>query len=95
MTLGSSQKAKLGKYCDPQGLFGVALARKRLRARLSQKELGVIFGVHRVTVARWETGVMIPRPKDIRRKDAMWLLDKLAGASDFERRKILIEKGIV
>lgn len=95
MTLGSSQKAKIGKHCEPQGLFGVALARKRLRARLSQTELGVIFGVHRVTVARWETGAMIPKKHMGRRKDAMWLLDKLAGASDFERRKILAERGIV
>lgn len=93
--LGNSQKKKLGKYCSPQGIFGVALMKKRIRARLSQKELAIIFGVHRVTVARWETGVFLPEGGNSQRRDAMWVLDKLAGASDFERRKILIKHGIV
>lgn len=93
--LGNSQKTKIGRLSEPQGVFGVALTRKRLRARLSQEELATIFGVHRVTVARWETGAMIPKKHMSRRKDAMWLLDRLAAASDFERRKLLIEKGIV
>jgi transcriptional regulator with XRE-family HTH domain len=92
--LGKSRAYLIGKHSDPQGAFGVALARKRIRAKLSQTDLATICGRHRVTIARWETGVSAP-VRNARFRDAMWLLDKLAGASDFERRKLLIERGIV
>jgi len=93
--LGRRQKARQGRPSSPQGRFGVALCKKRIKAQLSQRELGVIMGVHRVTIARWEGAARLPHYKTARFKAGLWMLDKLAKASDFERRKILIEKGIV
>jgi transcriptional regulator with XRE-family HTH domain len=55
---------------------GGHLALLRWRMRISQRQLGELLGVHRVTIAGWESGGVKPDPWRLQ------LLRELAKASD-------------
>ena len=61
-------RRRLGRPSTARGLFGEALYRARTRAGLTQEEVARPFGRHRVTIAKYEAGRLVPNGTDLRGK---------------------------
>ena len=64
-----------GRRAGARGIFGEALFAARQRAGLTQLEVARLFGRHRVTIARYEAGRLVPDGQDMRRK--LLLLERM------------------
>jgi DNA-binding XRE family transcriptional regulator len=55
------------RYTTERGVFHISLADIRRKRGLSQDQLAKLSGVHRVTIARFETGKISPKLKTLER----------------------------
>ncbi len=61
-----------------RGAFAERFRAARIRRGLTQQAAADLFGVHVVSIARYETGVMVPRGPGLRFIEA-WIAETPAG----------------
>jgi DNA-binding transcriptional regulator YiaG len=59
-----SRKRSQGRRTKSFGSFGIKFAEKRKSLGWTQAQTAAFFGRTRVTIARWETQMIFPNPKD-------------------------------